>query len=263
MQVSSKEIISLITLTSIIFLIAPLFLIRYVLLYNKKKKKHSEEKVLMREAYDTELLKTQIEVQEQTLKTVAYDLHDNIGQLLSLTAVTLSTIDANDPKTVAEKITFIEDLTQRSIKEVKALSKLLHSEDLMKAGIIAAIEFELNWLSRSNRFKLIFNKPFQLNKPLINNQETIIFRLFQEIINNIIQHAKATEIIINLEEVEDQICLTICDNGIGFNVEETLTVKTGMGLNNIKKRTAMLNGLTTINSSPGKGSMIKITIPYQ
>ena len=262
MQVSSKEIISLITLTSIIFLIAPLFLIRYILLYNKKKRKHTEEKVLMQEAYETELLKTQIEVQEQTLKTVAYDLHDNIGQLLSLTAVTLSTINVNDHEVVAEKIRFIEDLTQRSIREVKALSKLLHSEELIKMGLIEAIDFELSWLKRSDRFVIVFNAPERLTPMSKNNQETIVFRLFQEIINNIIQHAKATEIIITLEEIVNELHLIISDNGVGFNVDEIAGVKMGMGLSNIKKRTHLLNGVANISSIPGKGSVIKISIPH-
>jgi signal transduction histidine kinase len=261
MQVSSKEIISLITLSSIIFLIAPMFLIRYVLLYNKKKRKHTEEKVLMQEAYQTELLKTQIEVQEQTLKTVAYDLHDNIGQLLSLTSVTLSTIDASDPVAVVEKIAFIEDLTQRSIKEVKVLSKLLHSEELIKMGLVEAIAFELSWLQRSNRFKLVFNAPEKLSMMAKNSQETIVFRLFQEIINNIIQHAKATTIVINLIEINGMADLTIADDGIGFDVEEIYRNNKGMGLSNIKKRTEMLNGQAHITSAPGEGATIKIIIP--
>ena len=261
MQVPSKEILSLITLTSIIFLIAPLFLMRYVLLYNKKKRKHSEEKLLMQEAYETELLKTQIEVQEQTLKTVAYDLHDNIGQLLSLTAVTLSTIDVNDPRAVAEKIAFITDLTQRSIDEVKILSKLLHSEELIRMGLIEAIMFELNWLQRSAQFAITFNKPDQLAAMSKTNQETIVFRLFQEIINNIIQHAKATAIIINLQQLDDEVHLEISDNGIGFDVDQMDQLKKGMGLGNIKKRAEMLKGIAIINSIPGEGSVIKVIIP--
>ncbi|TCC94233.1 hypothetical protein EZ428_05505 [Pedobacter frigiditerrae] len=261
MQVSSKEIISLITLTSIIFLIAPLFLIRYVLLYNKKKRRHKEEKLLMQEVYETELLKTRMEVQEQTLKTVAYDLHDNIGQLLSLTSVTLSTIDVNDPRSVTEKIDFITDLTLRSISEVKALSKLLHSEELIKMGLIEAIAFELSWLQRSDQFAITFNRPNDLGTTLKNDQRTIVFRLFQEIINNIIQHAKATEIVINLAQADHHIHLEISDNGVGFDMDELYNLKKGMGLSNIKKRAEMLNGIATINSIMGKGTSIKVIVP--
>jgi signal transduction histidine kinase len=261
MQVPSKEIFKLITLTSIIFLLAPLFLMRYVLLYNKRKKKHVEEKRLIQETYETELLKTQVEVQEQTLKTVAYNLHDNIGQLLSLTSVTLSTVDVNDPNAVVEKVAFITDLTQRSIEEVKLLSKLLHSEDLIKMGLIEAITVELNWLQRSDQFTITFNQPDRLQAMAKTNQETIVFRLFQEIINNIIQHAEATAVVINLQQAHHEIHLEICDNGIGFDVAQIHQLKKGMGLSNLKKRVEMLNGSSSINSVLGVGTVIKLIIP--
>ncbi|MES2063733.1 MAG: ATP-binding protein [Bacteroidota bacterium] len=262
MQISSKEVISLIGLTSIIFLIAPMFLIVYVLSYNRKKKKHHEETVLMQKNYETELLKTQMEVQEQTLKTVAYDLHDNIGQLLSLTTITLSSINLNDSENTAGKIALIEDLTLRSIKEVKALSRLLHGEEIVSRGLKAAIEFELEWLKRSDKFLINFNHNVAAYN-IDSAKETILFRLFQEIINNIIQHAKATEIIINLETTTDSLKLTISDNGIGFNVDEILNRKAGMGLHNIMKRSAMINGTASIISAPLKGATITINVPYK
>ena len=262
MQISSKEVISLIGLTSIIFLIAPLFLILYVLSYNRRKKKHQEETVMMQQNFENELLKTQMEVQEQTLKTVAYDLHDNIGQLLSLTTITLSSININDNQNTAEKIALVEALTLRSIKEVKALSRLLHGEEIVSRGLKAAIEFELEWLKRLDRFKVNFehNNVFFTGD---NAKETILFRLFQEIINNIIQHAKATEILIRLEVIEDNFRLTIRDNGVGFDVDEILKRKAGMGLHNIVKRSTMINGSASIISTPLNGATITINVPYK
>lgn len=262
MQISSKEIISLIGLTSIIFLIAPLFLILYVSLYNRRKKKHLDEKAWLQKTYENELLKTQMEVQEQTLKNIAYDLHDNIGQLLSLTTITLSSINVKEVDKIADKVELAEDLTNRSIKELKALSRLLHGEELIHRGLATAIEFELEFLKRSDRYKINFDK--SAYKPFIdeNSKETIIFRLFQEIINNIIQHAKATEMFITLDLIETNFRLTISDNGAGFNVDEMLKRKTGMGLHNIKKRTALINGNASITSQPGSGSVVAITIPY-
>ena len=262
MPVSTKEIVSLIGLTSIVFLIAPIFLIRYVLLYNRKKKKHEEEKQAMVKTLETELLRTQMEVQEQTLKTIAYDLHDNIGQLLSLTTITLSSINLNDLTKTAEKIALVEDLTARSTKEVKALSRMLHSEELLSRGLFSAIEFELEWMKRSDRFAIHFVKPTFDSFTGDGSKETIMFRLFQEIINNIIQHSRATEIFVNLEQVEGALKMSIRDNGAGFDVEETLKRKTGMGLYNIKKRAAIINGTASIESAPGTGSVIAITVPY-
>ncbi|HEK19881.1 MULTISPECIES: sensor histidine kinase [unclassified Mucilaginibacter] len=260
MQISTKEVISLIGLTSVIFLIAPMFLILYVLSYNRRKKQHRDDTILMQKNFETELLKTQMEVQEQTLKTVAYDLHDNIGQLLSLTTITLSSVDVTDTKNTAEKLALVEDLTMRSIKEVKALSRLLHGEEIVSRGLASAINFELEWLRRSDKFEVVFNYDHDLSQ-LDNAKETILFRLFQEIINNIIQHARATAIHINLNQVNGACILEITDNGTGFNVEEALSRKSGMGLHNMVKRSAMINGTASIRSTPGKGSTITIQIP--
>jgi signal transduction histidine kinase len=262
MQISSKEIISLIGLTSLIFLIAPLFLILYVSLYNRRKKKHLDEKAWLQKTYENELLKTQMEVQEQTLKNIAYDLHDNIGQLLSLITITLSSINIKETDKIPDKIELVEDLTNRSIKELKALSRLLHGEELIQRGLATAIEFELEFLKRTERFKINFDK--SAYKPFTdeNSKETIVFRLFQEIINNIIQHAQATEMFITLDVADNHFRLTISDNGAGFNVDEMLKLKTGMGLHNIKKRTALINGTASITSAPGSGSAVVITIPY-
>ncbi|HEY9194605.1 MAG TPA: ATP-binding protein [Mucilaginibacter sp.] len=263
MQISSKEIIYLIGLTSLIFLIAPLFLIMYVISYNRKKQKHQEEKILLQKAFENELLKTQMEVQEQTLKTVAYDLHDNIGQLLSITSITLSAIDLdNDHKDKSrEKIIFAEDLANRSIKEVKALSRLLHGEELVNKGLAAAIEFELEWLKRSGKFTIHFEKQNFVSFTNDTGRETIVFRLFQEIINNIIQHAMATEIFITLTQIDNSFKLIIRDNGKGFDVEEALKQKSGMGLHNIIKRAAMIGGTSSVISNPGAGCETIITVP--
>lgn len=262
MQISSKEVVFLIGLTSIVFLIAPLFLIVYILSYNRKKRKHLEEKELLQKTFDAELLKTQTEVQEQTLKNIAYNLHDNVGQILSLISITVSSFNLDDKAKLAEKVSVVDDLTKRSIKEIKSLSRLLHGEELISRGLTAAIDFELEWLNRSERYHITFNKNNYNAFNGDSNKEIIVFRLFQEMINNIIQHAKATEIFINLEQADGRFTLAIRDNGIGFNISEIAGRSTGMGLNNIKRRAAILNGTVSIDSAPQQGSLITIVIPY-
>ena len=210
--------------------------------------------------YENELLRTQMEVQEQTFKTIAYNLHDNIGQLLSLITITLSSVNVNDSYKTAEKISIIEDLTKRSMKEVKALSRLLHGEELLGKGLTAAIEAELDFLQRSDRYKINFTKHADIVFD-DSSKAIIVFRLFQEIINNIIQHAKATEIFITLEQVAGIYKIIMRDNGIGFDVGQTMTTKTGMGLLNITKRAAMIKGTAYISSVPEHGTVIILNIP--
>jgi len=258
MQISSKEILVLISIITVIFLTIPLFLIAYIRLYNERKNKHAEEKRNLKSAFENELLKSQIEVQEQTLKTIAYDLHDNIGQILGLTVITLSSIDLENREKAAEKISTAEELTKRSIKAIRSISRLLHGEELLSRGLTGAIAFELEWLEKSDLFTITYlNNAKDLKAQ--PEKETIIFRLFQEILNNILKHAQATQIAISLELSNNVLTLSLEDNGIGFEVNQQYE---GMGLQNIQKRAAMINGNALFSSKPGSGTKIVITIPY-
>lgn len=260
MQISSKELIFLITLTTVIFLIAPLFLIIYVSLYNKKKAKHLEEKEVLRKTFELELLKSQIEVQEHLMETISSDLHDNIGQLLSLTSITLSSV--KEENTEQEKINTARELTLRAIKELRQLSKMMDGQELIKKNLGHAIAYELEWLKRGAAFEVSFTDLMTRTNPENASKELIVFRLFQEILSNIIRHAEANAITIILDQTEEFISLTVKDNGKGFLLEEKLHAGEGLGLSNLKKRAAMMDGTFTINSAPGAGTEIRVQIPY-
>ncbi|QJB31806.1 hypothetical protein HF329_10925 [Chitinophaga oryzae] len=261
MQISSKEVYVLIGLITIIFLIAPLFLIIYINLYNNRKKRHAAEMASLKEAFGHELLKTQLEVQEQTLKTIAYDLHDNIGQLMSLTILTLSAVDVGEPVKAAEKIAAAEDLIKKSSREIRSLARLLHGEELVSRGLVAAIAFELEWLEKSDRFRIHYHSDVSALAPHAD-KETIVFRLFQETLNNIIRHANAYTIGITLQAADGRLTLSITDDGQGFDVAAMLRQPKGLGLRNMQKRTGMLGGEASIVSSPGNGTSITFIIPY-
>jgi two-component system NarL family sensor kinase len=86
------ELTELMAITMIIFMIMPLFLLYYVFIYQNRKKKHIMEQARLKTQFDMELIKSQQEIKEQTLQTIGADMHDNIGQLLSLTSLTLKSI---------------------------------------------------------------------------------------------------------------------------------------------------------------------------
>jgi hypothetical protein len=217
---------------------------------------------MLQKEFSNELLLAQMEVKEQTLRTVAHDLHDNIGQLLSLIIVTLSTLEIKDDDKANQKVSYLEDLTARSIKEVKMLSRLLHGEDLLKNGLAKAIEFELEWLTKSDRFKIEYqSEDYKENHALNKNNLTILFRIFQESINNILQHAKATTILVVLKKNKENTWLSVEDNGKGFNLEDVQKQNKGMGLNNLNRRAAIINGSVTFESIIGKGTKVSIQIP--
>lgn len=260
MQIQTSEILTLLIWVSAVFLIAPLFLIVYVTVYNARKKKHQDETERLRTAFKTELLQTQMEVQEQTLKTIGNDLHDNINQLLGLMTITLSAVDLSDKEKAAERIAAAEALARRSIREIRALSRLMHGEELVGKGLPHAIAFELDWLEKSGRYQ-VHRKGSLAGMPKHAETELFVFRIFQETLHNIIRHAQANTVTVEQSWQDNTLTLTLTDDGAGFDAEAALAQPSGMGLQNIRKRATMIGGSAVIQSAPGKGSSVTITVP--
>jgi signal transduction histidine kinase len=216
----------------------------------------------MQQKFESEMLQTRIEVQDQTMQSIATELHDNVGQLLSLTTLNLNSVNLNDGEKTRKKIDNSLTLVNKSIKELRELAKLLHGEQLVENGIGHAIDQEINWLNKAGTYELNINNQLvdlQITSP---DKDLIILRLLQEIINNIIKHAQANYIQIESQLKDSVLHLRVAENGIGFNPEEIKLKKSGMGLNSIYKRIEMINGKITLNSAPGEGTSISIEVPY-
>jgi two-component system NarL family sensor kinase len=215
MQKMASEVSNIILIATVIFLIAPAFIIVYMFVYNERKKRHIKEKAQMKLAFDAEVAKTQLEVQEQTMQTIGADLHDNIGQLLSLTSLTLNSVELEGHPKAKKKVDAAIDLTLRSIKELRQLGKLLQGDQLIAIGLAEAIRHEIDWLERSGKFEVSYVNegiPAGTN----TDKDLIIFRILQEALNNIIKHASASHINIRLEYHETLLHLHINDNGGRF-----------------------------------------------
>lgn len=262
MQILSQRLIILIIIGTLIFLIAPIFLLLYISSYNQRKKKHIEEKTQMQQTFAAELLKTQLEVQEQTMQTIGADLHDNIGQLLSLTALTLGSVEFNDVNKAQQKIDAALDLNSRSIKELRLLGKLLQGEQLIGNGLPEAIGFEIAWIEKTGHFKVDYHSENIGGKNSNADKDLLVFRILQEILNNIIKHAFATQIKIKLDCRDNNLSLTVEDNGVGFITDDLPGNQQGMGLQNIRKRAALMGGEVGIKSEPGDGTFVHLTVPY-
>ena len=252
----------LILLATLIFLLAPLFIVIYIFVINRRKRKHVEEKAQMKLAFDNEIVKTQLEVQEQTMQNIGADLHDNIGQLLSLSSLTLNSIQLEDAEKSRQKIEAAIDLTGRAIKEMRSLGKLLQGDQLIGVGLSEAIFHEINWIEKSGKLQVNYVYDGEFPSPGNNSKDLIIFRILQEVLNNIIKHSQATQININLSYAEANMSLTIEDNGLGFDPANLPQGKVGMGLQNMKKRAAIVDGSVSIASQENKGTKVIVIIPY-
>ncbi len=257
-----EQLIILIVFFSGLSLLVALFLVAVFLIQRNKTNKFLLEKELRQQQYETQLLQTQIEVQEETRKNIGIELHDNIGQLLSLTNLTLGTIKLNEKEQTEEKLINARSLIKRSIGELRQLSKVLQAEFLLQEDLEEAIRKEIIWLQRNGYFTINFINKNEHHNKRNKEKDLFVFRLVQECLNNIIKHAEAKNIDIILDYQMDCLQMEISDNGKGFELAKIEHPNSGIGLNNMKKRIKLLNGNMNIESGVGRGTSINFSIPY-
>ncbi|MCX6316614.1 MAG: ATP-binding protein [Bacteroidetes bacterium] len=253
-------IIQLILFASLLFAILAIVLITFMMLYQKKRIRHKHQLQQMEENFNREILSAQIEIQEQTLEHVASELHDNFNSSLSVVNLNLAGVlphlsgDTRGP--VVEAKTVIKQL----MSEMRSLSASLNRDHLLKIGLVRAMEKHIELIKHSGLLEVRFSKEgLPCNIPPRN--EIILFRMCQEIINNVIKHSGASQVIISLVCTPDSFSIEISDDGVGFNTdqEHLLTEdKESTGLRNLRKRAKLLNADFAINSAPGKGTSVII-----
>ena len=202
-------------------------------------------------------IKQTIELQEAERAKIARDLHDGLGQRLTGLKLNWFTLSKTLPEEDKESKTFTSSL-QEAIEEVRMISHQMLPKNLMKAGIIHAIEALCDSIN-SNSCKVNFSTSIK-EISLIPDIAIHLYRSTQECIQNAIRHGRANEIHIHLAIISKNIVLQIHDNGIGF---DTKTTEKGFGILNISNRIKSINGFYSIESSLKSGTSIIIRIPYE
>jgi two-component system, NarL family, sensor kinase len=239
------------------FLVA--VLIVFVLEFKKRQTKQRE---LLNAQFQQELLRTQLEIQEQTFRNISQEIHDNIGQVLTLAKLNLNTITNHSvSEDINNKLTNSKDLITKAIQDLRDLSKSLNTEFISEAGLLKSIEYELELLRRTGSIQIITMQEGEYYA-LPQQKELILFRIFQEVLNNIMKHSQATEIKVILNFQPHHFSLEILDNGDGFNSDEVeQNGQHGLGIKNMQNRSKIIGANFTINSQPGKGTTVRIDLP--
>ncbi|MCC8424459.1 sensor histidine kinase [Mucilaginibacter sp. UR6-11] len=254
----ANNIGSLIILTTLVFLLAPTFIIIYISVYNRRKKKHIEEKAQMKLTFESELLKTRIEIQEQTLTHISQEIHDNITQVLSFVKLDLALTDNMPERTKQAKIKQSRELIAQAIYDLRDLSKSLSFEYIRTLGLVKTIGQEIERINKSN----IITTDFMVNGTVYSlgeQRELLLFRIFQEAVNNTLKHAGAKCLKISLQYSGQLFNLTVEDDGAGFSTAD-LPEQVGLGLKNMHNRATLIGGTVAVVSSPGKGCFVKISL---
>ena len=255
---NSDFVIAVFSATIVLLLLAS-FSIIFTLIHKKKQKENRTEKELLNTYFQEEILKTKLEIQEQTLRHISYELHDNFGQIASLIKINLNTLPLDDKYKLPDKIENIKDLVRQLITDLKSLSVSLNTDRITNVGLETSLENEVERLRRLGPFTISLVKDGDFSM-LNSSTSIVIFRMVQEILNNVLKHSSASEVKISLVSNEGVLTLAVQDDGIGFNTDEKIS-GTGEGLTNLHNRAKFIKAHISIQSSLGKGTIIIIELP--
>lgn len=252
LEINKKNLMIIILVIGILSAIL-VFLIIY-LSYRNKQKRIMQEAIIDEQKHRTKAI---IEAQETERKRIARELHDGIGQMLSAASMNFSLLsNINDiPK---NEFNNSMKILNDACDEVRSISHQMMPKVLIESGLVSALGDLLNKSFKNSdiNFQFHYNG---LDSRLESNVEIGLYRISQELINNIIKHSKANTIDFNLYKSKNSIILSVEDNGIGLGNMKI----SGIGLSNIKSRAESLNGNFNIENAPIKGTNAVIRVPYK
>lgn len=222
--------------------------------YRSRKKEIEHLRVI----FEKELQRAQIEIQEQTFHTISQEIHDNVGQTLSLAKVQVNIIDQSET-TDKELLADIKENISKAMNDLRDLAKNLNSDHIQLHSLKELIEPELLRLQRSKIIETSITET-DTSQSIAHQKKLILFRMVQEALQNIIKHASASTITVHLHYKNDVVDVTIADDGKGFETDKING--DGLGLQNIASRAKLIGGSAAVESSPGKGCTLTLTIPY-
>ncbi|MEO7309676.1 MAG: sensor histidine kinase [Chitinophagaceae bacterium] len=226
--------------------------------YRLRQEKKLQTEIIKQQDISTRAI---LQAEENERERIARELHDGVGQMMSAAKMNLSAmesdlnLDGGKQKMAYDRIV---NLVDESCREVRAVSHQMMPNALLKKGLASAIrEFVDNIDHRVLKVDLYSEG---LNERIDANTETVLYRVVQECVNNVIKHSGANHLDISLIKDADGISVTIEDNGKGFDTGQKEGTE-GIGLKNVRTRIEYLKGTVDFDSTPGRGTLVAIHVP--
>ncbi len=237
------------------------FIVVMVFLYKRRQQRQEQEMAMMKDRYEKEVLQSQLEIQENTFKTISQELHDNIGQMLSVVKLSLSALPIGKDHLAQPLVMHSQKVLQKAIFDLSDLTKSLHTDRITDLGLAESVRFEVAAVRNTGALEIdlaVDGNEFKLQ----GQKEIFLFRMFQEMLHNILKHSKATAVSVELNYTPDNIfIMKIEDNGIGFDLEEKKSSPTaGVGLKSLFNRAKLIGATMHIKTAKNEGTHITVEL---
>lgn len=253
------ELLITVILFSFFFLGFIVAIMIYIRKYKQRKKEYLTEIQINNEIHQKELLATQLEIQQSTMKQIGRELHDNIGQKLTLVSLyTQQLLHENKFPDLNERIEQVSEIINHSIDELRSLSKTLTDNKISSVRIVDLIQDEVSFANSVKKCKVSFEHNFD-DSNLSFEHKSVVLRIIQEFIQNSMKHSECKNIFISLKSDEEtQWNLSINDDGKGFDPNKLKS--NGIGLTNMKNRAQLIGANFTLTSEKNVGTSLKIVL---
>ncbi|WP_293308233.1 sensor histidine kinase [Pedobacter sp. UBA5917] len=259
-KVQEKEVLFVIIPSIIIFFALSSAIVFFMLYFQKKKFQYAKEKGELEKQYAEQLLQSRLEMQEQTFDIISQEIHDNVGQILSLAKLQLSIAEQNETGN-KPLITEIKGNVGNALTDLRDIAKSLSTSRIQELTLLQAVEQELQRIGKAGVLKCSVEVRGD-EQQVAEQKKIIVFRIVQESLQNILKHAGASKINVGFDFLSQKLKITIEDDGVGFSSGENEKMETGLGLQNIVKRASLIMGEATIISAINSGTKIILIIPY-
>lgn len=235
------------------FILFIIGLISFFILFKNKQRLSIKEKMLLQKEFQQSLLQTQLEVQQQTMDYIGREIHDNVGQKLTLASLLSQQLllSLKDNR-ISDVIHSIDE----GLEDLRNLSKSLTVTGLVELSFLELLNMQVKnvELLKKEKLHIQVSPNCQINSP---QTKLILLRIVQEFIQNSLKHAQCKNIDISIKIVNDEIDILLQDDGIGFDAKK---IANGIGLANMQKRAALIPATFTLNSTLNKGTIINLRI---
>jgi signal transduction histidine kinase len=227
--------------------------------YIRKLYKMRDERLQLEAKIAEEVNNARNEIQQLTLNNISQEIHDNVGQLLSLAKMQLNLIE-EAPEKDSDLIRETKENISKAMSDLRDLAKGMSSDRIKVLGLYDSVIQEAERISRAGSLRIEVSSNGEKQEP-DHQKQLVIFRVIQECFQNIMKHAQAAHVKVDFTYQPESFDISIQDDGKGFEFNAERTATTGLGLMNLFNRVNLVGGEAKVNTAPGRGTQILLHIP--